>query len=368
MRILIVNWQDRENPWAGGAEIHLHEIFGRLASRGHDVSLLCSGWPGAPSEARIDGMRVVRVGSRYTFPLYARRAFRSRFGDGEGIDVVVEDVNKCPLFTPFWSSIPVVLLVPHLFGTTAFRQERLPVAATVWMAERLMPSAYRSCPVVAISQSTAEDLRCRGFDAARISVSYPGIDPSYFRPDPSVERFDVPTVVYAGRLQRYKRLELVIGAIGRLRAEGMVVRFLLAGKGEDGPRLRARAGELGIGELVEFLGYVSEEEKRDLFRRAWANVYPSPKEGWGISNVEAAACATPSIASDAPGLRESVVDGATGFLVSPATVDAWASAIGTLCGDSALRERLGQGALEHSRRFTWTETADQMEAVLVAAS
>ncbi len=48
---------------------------------------------------------------------------------------------------------------------------------------------------------------------------------------------------------------------------------------------------------------------------AWANVYPSPKEGWGISNIEAAACGTPSLASDAPGLRESVVNGRSGYLI-----------------------------------------------------
>src|SRR5436305_10840744 len=55
MRILIVNWQDRENPQAGGAEIHLHEIFGRLAQKGHDVTLLCGGWPDSPPTATLDG-------------------------------------------------------------------------------------------------------------------------------------------------------------------------------------------------------------------------------------------------------------------------------------------------------------------------
>ena len=58
MRILVVNWQDRLNPEAGGAEVHLHEIFGRMASRGHHVSLLVSGWDGAPAEDVVDGMQV----------------------------------------------------------------------------------------------------------------------------------------------------------------------------------------------------------------------------------------------------------------------------------------------------------------------
>jgi hypothetical protein len=73
VRILVVNWQDRENPQAGGAEIHLHEIFGRLAARAHAVTLLCGGWPGSPARAAIDGLIVHRVGTRHTFPVHARR-------------------------------------------------------------------------------------------------------------------------------------------------------------------------------------------------------------------------------------------------------------------------------------------------------
>ena len=62
VNILLVNWQDRDNPQAGGAEIHLFEIFGRLAARGHRVRLVCSGWPGAPPRAMVDGIEVSGIG------------------------------------------------------------------------------------------------------------------------------------------------------------------------------------------------------------------------------------------------------------------------------------------------------------------
>ena len=75
--ILLVNWNDRTNPHGGGAEIHLHEMFGRIVRAGHRVTLLCSGYPGAPAEDELDGIRVLRVGGRYTFnfvvPLALRR-------------------------------------------------------------------------------------------------------------------------------------------------------------------------------------------------------------------------------------------------------------------------------------------------------
>ena len=75
----MVNWQDRQNPRSGGAEIHLHEVFGRLAER-HEVALLVSGWEGAPARARLDGLEVHRAGGRHTFslaaPAYYRRHLR----------------------------------------------------------------------------------------------------------------------------------------------------------------------------------------------------------------------------------------------------------------------------------------------------
>ena len=62
MKILVLNWLDRENPQAGGAEVHLHEIFGRLVAWGHSVTLLCSGWPGSAPGVELDGIEVHRVG------------------------------------------------------------------------------------------------------------------------------------------------------------------------------------------------------------------------------------------------------------------------------------------------------------------
>jgi hypothetical protein len=107
--VLVVNWQDRENPQAGGAEAHLHEVFGRLARSGHRVTLLCSGFEGAPSRATLDGIEVHRVGGRHSFAALARRYF-ARHLARHPFDVVVEDLNKIPLFTPRWTDRPVVPL------------------------------------------------------------------------------------------------------------------------------------------------------------------------------------------------------------------------------------------------------------------
>ena len=168
MKILVLNWQDLANPQSGGAEIHLHEIFGRLAARGHEVTLLCSGWPGARPRAENSGMHIHRTGARNTYSVAAPRYFRRTLADHPW-DVVVEDLNKVPLFTPYWIKRPLVLLVHHLFGATAFREASAPFAAATWLLERPIPFAYRGLPTQAVSESTADDLAARGLLHAEIS-------------------------------------------------------------------------------------------------------------------------------------------------------------------------------------------------------
>ncbi|HEX8431370.1 MAG TPA: glycosyltransferase family 4 protein [Longimicrobium sp.] len=363
MKLLVLNWQDRTNPQAGGAEVHLHEIFGRLAGRGHHVTLLASGYEGAAATAELDGMRIIRVGGRHSYTV-AARPYYARHLAREGWDVVVEDLNKVPLFTPLWVRRPLVLLVHHLFGATAFREASAPFAAATWLMERPIARVYRHVPVEAVSESTADDLAARGLPRAGMRVIHNGVDLDFFRPDPATARAPEPTFLYVGRLKRYKRIDHVIGAIALLRDRGRPARLIIAGKGDDEPRLRAEAGRLGVADRVEFAGFVSEERKRELLRTAWANVLASPKEGWGITNMEAAACATPSVASDSPGLRESVVHERTGLLYPHGDLPALADALGRLAADPAEVVRLGDGALDFARGFTWERAADLTEAHL----
>lgn len=363
LRILLLNWQDRENPEAGGAEVHLHEIFGRLAARGHTVRGVVSGWPGAPPSATLDGIDFQRVGNRYSYVWRARRAARGVVR-GFAPDVLVEDINKVPLYSPRWAGVPVVALVPHLFGATAFAEASIPLATAVWAAERAIPSVYGSCPFQAISESTALDLTKRGLLARDITVIPPGIDHDTYRPGSSTERAEAPTLLYVGRLKRYKGIEVLFAALSRLNRRLPDARLVIAGRGSDERRLRKLARHAGLSHRVRFLGYISEEEKVAWLRRAWAVVYPSPKEGWGMTNVEAAACGTPVIASDSPGLRESVAAGESGVLAPHGDAAAWTASICEVLEEPSVRERLGRGGVAHAARFSWSRAADETEAHL----
>lgn len=358
--MVVVNWQDRENPHAGGAEIHLHEIFGRLAARGHQVSLLCSGWPGGAPRARLDGIDVHRVGSRYTFQFVARRYYRSVLA-ATSPDVLVEDINKVPLWTPRWGAMHTVALVPHLFGPTVFQEVAAPLGAAVWLQERPIGRVYRNVPFEAISESTADDLAARGIARSRIVVIHPGIDTEVYTPNPA-ERSPVPLVAYLGRLKRYKRVDLVIRAFAAMRHP--TARLAIAGTGNHRRALERLAASLDLGDRVKFLGFISEAEKVALLRSAWVLAFTSPKEGWGITNLEAAACATPVVASSSPGLRESVRDGETGFLVPHGDLPALTSALRRIVDDPALVVSLGAAGRRFAERFTWSAAAEQTEAHL----
>ena len=364
MKILAVNWLDRANPLAGGAEIHFHEIFGRLATRGHAVTMLTSGWNGAKARENVDGMDVHRTGGRHSFALRGRRAVRRALREGT-FDVVVEDVNKLPLFLANLTELPFYVIVPHLFGSTAFQAESVPIASIVWLSERPVPWIYRRAAFHAISDSTKDDLIRRGVRADAIRVIYPGVDAESYCPDPSVSRTSDPSFLYIGRLKRYKRVDLAIRAVAAVRSMGHTVRLDIAGDGDDRSRLERLASRLGVADGVRFLGFVSEAEKVELLRGAWATVLLSPKEGWGITNVEAAACGTPAVASDSPGLRESVRHEQTGILVPHGDVDALAMVLVRLAEAPDLVAALGANARAFAEGLTWDEATDKTEEHLL---
>lgn len=363
LRILVLNWLDRENPRAGGAEIHLHEVFGRLAARGHEVTLLCSGFRGGSARTALDGIQVRRTGGRHTFGLAAPLYYRKELAS-EPWDVVVEDLNKVPVFAPLWAGAPVLLLVHHLFGRTAFQEASLPVAAATWLLERPVPLVFRGCPTVAVSESTARELSARGVRRDRIRVIPNGVDLERYAPEPDGSEFSVPTVLYLGRLKRYKRIDLVLRAAAVLRDRGTECRVLVAGKGDRRRALERLRDRLELADRVRFLGFVDENRKLELLRRSWVHVLTSTKEGWGISNLEAAACGTPTVASDAPGLRDSVRDGVTGYLVPHGDVPALAGRIRQLLKDDARRSRMGRKARRFAEEFSWDAAARKWHDLL----
>ncbi|MDQ6689287.1 MAG: glycosyltransferase family 4 protein [Gemmatimonadota bacterium] len=271
----MLNWQDHENPQAGGAELHLREIFTRVVARGYTVDLLCSSWEGAPPRANLQGIEAHRVGNRNTYPFLARRYFEKNLR-ARNYDVVIEDLNKVPLYTPLWRLPKLVALVHHLFGATAFREAPAPLAAAVWLSEQPLGALYRKVPFEAVSVSTADDLVARGIPRHAIKVIYNGVDSVRLAPNPQ-ERATKPLFVYLGRLKRYKRVDVVIRAFAELNVSEATLE--IAGTGDYRAPLEGLVNSLGLTDRVKFLGFIPEDEKVHLLRRAWASALASPRKG-----------------------------------------------------------------------------------------
>ncbi|MBD3240160.1 MAG: glycosyltransferase, partial [Chitinivibrionales bacterium] len=351
-RILLINWRDTRNPEAGGAETYYHEIYRRLAADGWRVDLLAHAFEGAPAEELVDGIRVIRRGSRALFNYEAVPFVREHQHE---YDLIVEDLNKLPFFTPLYVSRPRLHMVMHFFGPAIFHETIFPFAAYVYSMERLISLTYRGERFVAISKSTHDEVAERVKRHAGIDIVEPGIDTAFFQP--SVPKSKTPLLVCVSRLRKYKNVQFLIEAMPQLRSEIPDLTLTIAGGGEYRKPLESLASRLGVDDAVVFAGRVSEEEKRDLLSRATLFVNSSAKEGWGITTIEAAMCGTASVASDVAGLRDSVRDNDTGLLFPYNDRDAYVKATLTLLRDVSRRREMEKRARIHAEALGWDRIA-----------
>ena len=167
---------------------------------------------------------------------------------------------------------------------------------------------------------------------------------------------------FVGRLDRIKRLDLTIRALAETDAP---VRLLVAGRGPHREELEKLVGKLGLGDRVEFLGFVSDEQVLDLYAGCFAIVLTPHDEDYGFTTLEAFFAAKPVVtAADAGGVLEFVVDAETGFVVPPDPA-AIAARIDELYDDRALCERLGSAGRDRVReRASWPKAIDALTATL----
>ena len=356
-RLLAVNFRDPAHPEAGGAELHLEEILLEAVRRGWDVTWLATGFRGAPPDGTHRGMRIVRRGDWWNFNLVVPGVLAHEFSGPNRPDLVVEDINKVPCFSSVWTKAPVAVIVPHLFGATAYHEADPAIATYVVALERLIPAAYRTSRFVVNSESTRDDLVGRGVPRERVAVVHCGMNHDRYSVDPAVAKAAEPTLVFIGRLRRYKGLDWVLRTLPRVRERVPGVKLDVIGDGPWQEALVRQAKVEGLADVVRFHGFLPPAEKVRRLREAWALVQPSPKEGWGLTVIEAGACGTAVVAADSPGLRDSVRRDETGLLVPYGDEAALADALGRVLGDAALRERLASAGTRWAAGFRWEDCA-----------
>ena len=210
----------------------------------------------------------------------------------------------------------------------------------------------------------------------RLCVSPPGVDHSMFKPgDRGLARKRLglgsePVVVYAGRIQAHKGTSTAVEAYALLRASldpglGVPVLQIIGGaSGEDGQaeldKCREVAGRYGVSDGIQFIDPVPHSILADHYRAADVVIVPSLSESFGLVAAEAQACGTPVVASKTGGLEYVVSSSESGLLVDPHDPAAFATAIKTIVEHESFAQRLSEGAVAFSQRFSWDSTTNRL--------
>lgn len=236
-------------------------------------------------------------------------------------------------------------------------------------------SAHRASHVIADSQATKNDLM-EFYDLPddKISVLLSGIDSRYQKIRESsllmtMRRiYNIPQQPYLftiGTIQPRKNYSRVIRALKILRDRGSDLHLVIAGgKGWLEDEMYKTIAETGLQDVVHLIGFADDEHIASLYSAAECVVFPSLYEGFGFPVLESMACGTPVVTSNVSSLPE--VAGNAALMVNPYDVEAIADAIERILDDTELRETLIKGGFEQSKKFTWENSAQQLQKIYEA--
>lgn len=371
MNILILNWKDIKHPNAGGAEVIIYELAKRLVKNRHHVTWFCRNFIYGKENEEYDGIQIVRRGNLLTSYLLAPFYYWKL---KEKPDVVIDMSNTIYWQTPLWAWKSKKIAYLNQLAKDVFDYEFPKTDAFLGkLIERIQYFPYRWRPFLVYSKSTKDDLISMGVPEKNISVFPLGIDHSRYSPG---KKSKDPLFICVNRLVKMKRNDLAIQAIAEVIKTYPKAKLILIGNGYDRFRLERIRDDFGLvgtvyfeDENVFFFNKNIKDEKIRYMQEAWALLFPSVKEGWGMTVTECAACATPTIATNVTGLRDSVVDGKTGILISanPEPKEL-AKAMLHLIEDKVFREKLAANALSEWKEFTWENSFKEFEKLIMEKS
>ena len=357
MKILIFNWRDLKHSWAGGGEIYLFEQAKRWVEMEHEVTVFCGQdiEKDLPSLETIDGIKIYRRGNRYSLYLWAIWYY-FRYFRGNA-DVVVDVVNGIPFFTPLFCRVPKISYVYHLHGNQFFYELPFPLNHFGFIIERfVLPLLYKYLPMIVISETTKKQLIDIGFNKKNISIVYCGIN-RLNRTKNSIKKFSAPTILYLGRIKKYKRVDLLVKIFPKIIEKMPLARLIIAGWGTEASNVANLVMKSPLRRKIALLGPVSNVEKKSLLSKSWIFVNPSIGEGWSMAVIEANLHGTPTISFDVSGLRESILSGKTGLLAK--NEQDLIDNIYMLLNDNILREKLSTNAKKWANTFNWDHSAKE---------
>ncbi len=266
--------------------------------------------------------------------------------------------NLLPYFAHIKSVFTLHDLAFHYYPETLSTANRRYLAM---MMPRFLRAADR---VIAVSLSTKRDvMQVYGLDESRVTVVYEGVQP-YFRPAPSgaraalAQKHNLPArfILGLGTIEPRKNLSTLLQAYRALKSRGLGLKLVLVGKvGWLADATLQQVRVLGLEGEVILAGFIPDEDLPALYSSSALLAYPSLYEGFGLPVLEALACGTPVVCSNASSLPE--VAGDAALLVDPLDVSAWVQALSRVLADEDLREEMRMKGLAQATRFSWERAA-----------
>jgi glycosyltransferase involved in cell wall biosynthesis len=254
--------------------------------------------------------------------------------------------------------------------------------ARLRIEDSLMRSA--DCIIAECPQDRQDMVQLYGAPGSRIRIAPCGFDPEELWPvEAAVARHRLALaknrfiVLQLGRMVPRKGIDTVIRSVALLRDEyGIDAELLVVGGDVDRPhapdspelaRLRALAAQLGVAAQVRFTGQKQRSELRYFYSAADVFVTTPWYEPFGITPVEAMACARPVVGAEVGGIKSTVVDGETGYLVPPRDPRAVAERLAALHDNPAMARAMGEQGLRRAyQQYTWRTVAQQAAAIYSA--
>ncbi len=345
----MLNWRDPKNPLAGGAERVTEGYLAALRERGHEVVWCAFGFPEAPAEEELRGIRIVRRGGKGTAFLAARRWCRTQ----PRFDLVIDQHHGLPWFAPWWCGTHCIAYIHEVLGPI-WRSFYRPVTAAFgrWQEKRML-WMYRHVPFWTASASTKMLLE-------QIGVRHVHLIP-YGVHTQALPRLDekplsVPLrLVVVSRLAPNKRIEHALQAYALLRRRGVPATLTVVGSGIGEPTLRALAAQLAPDPPIHFTGALDESAKDARLREAHLLIHTSLREGWGLNVIEANAMGTPAVVYPVAGLIESTLHDQTGVVTGEETPESVADAVAALVNEPERYARYRKAAWERAKTFHWSQ-------------
>jgi glycosyltransferase involved in cell wall biosynthesis len=366
MKILILNWKDRKNPLAGGAEIVTEELLKRLVRNGHQATLLTSKFKGCQDKEIVDGYEIIRVGGRWTVYWEVYRYYKKHL-EGK-VDLVIDEINTVPFFVKFYVKEKNILFIHQLCREIWFYQMFFPLNLIGYLIEPIYLWLLRDRKVITVSESTKKDLLKYGFKKENIYIISEGIDIEPLKELPPAREMkeENPTILFLGAIRAMKRTDQVIKAFEVAKKEIKNLKLWIAGggKGRYFKKIMRLIKNSDYQNDIIYFGAVGSKEKTKLLQKSHLLCVTSVKEGWGLVVTEANSQGTPAIVYNVDGLRDAVKNNETGLICQENTPENLAKNIVELLKDKEKYDILRKNAWQWSKEINFEKSAEEFEKII----